>query len=69
MAWTPIVGSAKSVLEGVEFGMTARRCFISQQGVVAMMKALVLVAALQQWVCAVPTLVDPTHINLITGQG
>ena len=34
MTWTPIPGSAKSVLEGVEFAMTngttARRCFISQ---------------------------------------
>jgi hypothetical protein len=35
MTWTPITGSAKSLLEGVEFGMTngttSRRCFISQQ--------------------------------------
>jgi hypothetical protein len=35
LEWTPVAGSAKSVLEGVEFGMTngttARRCFISQQ--------------------------------------
>jgi hypothetical protein len=34
MTWTPVAGSAKSVLEGVEFGMTngttTCRCFISQ---------------------------------------
>ena len=34
MTWTPVAGSAKSGLEGVEFGMTngkaQRRCFISQ---------------------------------------
>jgi hypothetical protein len=34
MTWTPITGSAKSALEGVEFGMTngntTCRCFISQ---------------------------------------
>ena len=35
MTWTPVAGSAKSLLEGVEFGMTdgatTCRCFISQQ--------------------------------------
>lgn len=35
MTWTPIRGSAKSLLEGVEFGMTdgatTCRCFISQR--------------------------------------
>jgi hypothetical protein len=35
MTWTPIPDSAKSPLEGVEFGMTdgatTCRCFISQQ--------------------------------------
>jgi Protein of unknown function (DUF1488) len=35
MTWTPVAGSAKSLLEGVEFGMTdgatTCQCFISQR--------------------------------------